>query len=172
MNKLDCGKQIALGTLLDVSASEVPSQLQRGNMVPHWNWLRLLNYCLVRVFGISLLIAIVLVGGALAFAHGQSVKPPRHNNIRNEDSAAYRPITGVITDSDCGARHNKDGRMSAMECVRFCVRNGSKYILVDGDKRYNLTGNTRDLSKLAGQRVTISGSRNGDSIQVDSALAQ
>jgi len=44
--------------------------------------------------------------------------------------------------------------------------------LVDGEKRYTLTGNTEDLSKLAGQRVTVSGSRNGDTIQVNSAFAQ
>jgi len=62
--------------------------------------------------------------------------------------------------------------MSAAECTHFCARNGAKYVLVDGEKRYALTGNTQDLSKFAGQRVTISGSRNGDTIQVSSAFAQ
>jgi len=140
-------------------------------MIYQWNWLRLLTYCLSRVIAISLVIAVVLVGGALAFAHGQTVKPPRRNNIR-QDGLAYQPISGVITDSECGARHNKDAKMSATECTRFCVRNGSKYILVDGEKRYLLTGNTGELGKLAGQRVTISGSRSGDTIQVNSAFAQ
>ena len=148
------------------------SDTVRGNMVPQWNWLRLLTYCLSRVLAISLIIAVVLVGGALAFAHGQSAKNPRRNNIRSEDGIKYQPISGVITDSDCGARHNKDAKMSATECARFCVRNGSKYILVDGENRYTLNGNTEELSKLAGQRVTISGSRNGDTIQVTSAFAQ
>jgi len=141
-------------------------------MVPQWNWLRLLTYCLLRALAISLVIAIVLVGGALAFAHGQSVKVPRRSHIKNQDGMAYQPISGVITDSDCGARHNKDKNMGSAECARFCVRNGAKYILVDGEKRYTLNGNTEELSKLAGQRVTISGSRNGDEIQVESAFAQ
>ncbi|HSS99736.1 MAG TPA: hypothetical protein VLK33_22030 [Terriglobales bacterium] len=140
-------------------------------MVRQWNWLRLLSYCLSRVLAISLVIAVVLVGGALAFAHGQAVKEPRRNNLR-QSAMTYQPISGVITDSDCGARHDKDADMSAAECTRFCARNGAKYILVDGEKRYALTGNTEDLSKLAGQRVTISGSRNGDTIQVTSAFAQ
>ena len=139
-------------------------------MVRQWSWLRLLSYCLSRVVAISLVIAVVLVGGALAFAHGQTVKVPRRNNIR-QSGVTYQPISGVIADSDCGARHGKDANMSASECARFCARNGAKYILVDGEKRYTLTGNTEDLSKLAGQRVTVSGSRNGDTIQVNSAFA-
>ena len=140
-------------------------------MALRWSWVRLLSYCLSRVIAISLLIAVVLVGGALAFAHGQTVKVPRRSNIR-PNGMTYQPISGVITDSDCGARHGKDANMSAAECTRFCVRNGAKYILVDGEKRYELSGNTEDLSKLVGQRVTISGNRNGDAIEVKSAFAQ
>ena len=140
-------------------------------MVRQWNWLRLLTYCLSRALAISLVITVVLVGGALAFAYGQTVKVPRRSSIR-PSGLAYQPISGVITDSECGARHNKDAKMSATECARFCARNGSKYVLVDGEKRYTLTGNTEELSKFAGQRVTISGSRNGDTIQVSSAFVQ
>lgn len=139
-------------------------------MVPRWNWLRLLTYCLSRVLAISLVITVILVGGALAFAHGQTAKAPRRNNIR-PNGMTYQPIAGVITDSDCGARHGKDVNMAAAECARFCVRNGAKYILVDGEKRYALSGNTEEFSKLAGQRVTISGSRNGDTVVVDSLRA-
>jgi hypothetical protein len=116
-----------------------------------------------------MVIAVVLVGGALAFAHGQTVKFPRKAN-RYQNGTTYKPISGVITDSECGARHDKDKNMAAAECTRFCVRNGAKYILVDGDNRYELTGNTDDLSKHAGQRVTISGTRNGNTIQVTSAI--
>ena len=140
-------------------------------MVPRLNWLRLLTYCLSRVIAISLVITVILVGGALAFAHGQTVKAPRRNNIR-PSGITYQPISGVITDSDCGARHGKDANMSAAECTRFCVRKGAKYILVDGEKCYTLNGNTEKISGLVGQRVTISGSRNGGAIEVKSAFAQ
>src|ERR1044071_10439713 len=74
-------------------------------MIRQWSWLRLLTYCLSRVLAISLVIAVVLVGGALAFAHGQTVKAPRRNNIR-QSGMTYQPISGVITDSECGARHD------------------------------------------------------------------
>lgn len=144
--------------------------MARGDMTPQWNWLRLLNYCLSRVLAISLLIAVVLVGGALAFAHGQTVKAPRRNNIR-QSGINYQPISGVITDSECGARHNKDANMSATECARFCARNGSRYVLVDGEKRYELKGDAEEFSKLAGQRVTITGSRNADTVTVNSMNA-
>jgi len=166
----DYGLQIAVqaGAGLRKGAQAVR---MRGNMARRWNWLRLLTYCLSRVLAVSLVIAVVLVGGALAFAHGQAVKVPKRNNIR-QSGLTFRPISGVITDSECGARHNQDGKMSATECARFCARNGSRYVLVDGEKRYALTGNTEELSKLAGQRVTISGSLTGDTIHVSSAFVQ
>jgi hypothetical protein len=168
MNGVHCGKQIALKQIevfrhLNCRTEARPEVI----MVRQWNWLRLLTYCLSRVLAISLVIAVVLVGGALAFAHGQTVKTPRRNNIR-QNGLTYQPISGVITDSDCGARHAKDANMSAAECARFCTRNGARYVLVDGEKRYTLTGNTEELSRLAGQRVTISGSRNGDTVVVNS----
>ena len=140
-------------------------------MVRRWNWLRLLTFCLSRVLAISLLIAIVLVGGALAFAHGESKKLPRRNNLQQADMVD-KTISGVISDSECGARHSKDGDRSSTECAHFCIRNGAKYVLVDGDNRYTLVGNDEQFSKFAGQRVTIKGDRDGDTIRVSSIAAQ
>lgn len=140
-------------------------------MARRWNWLRLLTFCLARVVAVSLVIAIVLVGGALAFAHGESKKAPHRNNLQ-QDGMAYRPISGVISDSYCGARHDKDADRSSAECTRFCVRNGAKYVLVDGENRYTLIGNEDQFSKFAGQRVTIKGDRDGDTIRVSSMALQ
>ena len=140
-------------------------------MARRWNWLRLLTFCLARVVAVSLVIAIVLVGGALAFAHGESKKAPRRDNLQ-QDGMTYRPISGVISDSSCGARHDKDTDRSSAECARFCVRNGAKYVLVDGDNRYTLVGNQDQFSKLAGQRVTIKGEREGDTIRVNTVVPQ
>jgi hypothetical protein len=58
--------------------------------------------------------------------------------------------------------------MSAAQCAQMCVRNGASYSLVTGDKKYALTQHTEDLAKLAGQRVTISGSIAGNIISVSS----
>jgi hypothetical protein len=149
----------------------VNSNLLRVNMARRWNWVRLLTFCLSRVVALSLVIAILLVGGALAFAHGESKKPPRRNNLQ-QDGMTYKPISGVISDSYCGARHDKDADRSSAECARFCVRNGAKYVLVDGDNRYSLIGNQDQFSKFAGQRVIIKGEREGDSIRVSSLALQ
>lgn len=77
-----------------------------------------------------------------------------------------KTIGGVITDTQCGARHVRDSTMSAAECARFCVRNGARYILVDGEKIYQLKGDFSDLGSAAGQRVVVSGTVQDDIINV------
>jgi hypothetical protein len=48
------------------------------------------------------------------------------------------------------------------------VRNGSRYIIVDGDRIYELAGNLGQLGQFAGQRVTLIGVLNGNTIKVSS----
>ena len=60
---------------------------------------------------------------------------------------------------------------SAAGCTRVCLKKGAKYALVDGDKIYMLDGGTDYLDKLAGERVTVSGTLNGDTISVRSVDA-
>lgn len=84
--------------------------------------------------------------------------------------AADKPqaFTGKISDAMCGANHMMSGEAS--ECVRVCVRKGSKYALVVGDKVYTLESsdkNTLDqLDKLADQQAKVTGQASGDSIAV------
>ena len=61
-----------------------------------------------------------------------------------------------------------DSGKSPMECTKMCVRNGSKYVLVEGDKKYALAGNESELDGLADQRVKIVGSLDGNTIKVTS----
>jgi len=61
-----------------------------------------------------------------------------------------------------------DSGKSTMECTQMCVRNGSKYVLVEGDKKYNLAGSESGLDGMAGQRVKVVGSLNGNTIKVGS----
>jgi hypothetical protein len=44
-------------------------------------------------------------------------------------------------------------------------------VLVDGDRRYTLVGGEAALSKLAGERANVIGTRQGDAILVNSASA-
>ncbi len=64
-----------------------------------------------------------------------------------------------------------DSNKTSAECARSCVRNGSRYVLVDGEKSYVLEGKTSQLEKLAGERVEILGQLAGDSIRVKSVSA-
>ena len=71
----------------------------------------------------------------------------------------------MITDAHCGAKHRLPDRGSA-ECTRICVTRGFNYILIDGDKVYGLQGDIVKLNRMAGERVTITGSLHGRTIDV------
>ena len=134
------------------------------------NWIDLLSFCLLRVLALSLAFAGVLVGGTLAFAGGD---PPQASGKQSQPpKVSAQRFSGVITDSECGARHNKDAKMSSAECARFCVRNGAKYTLVDGETSYALNGNAAEFGKFAGQRVKVTGTQDGNTIQVSSLSLQ
>jgi len=75
---------------------------------------------------------------------------------------------GIVTDTRCGAKHSAKVDLSAADCTRFCVHNGERFALVDGDKMYVLTGDRERLKRLAGERVAIAGSLSGNEIKVAS----
>jgi hypothetical protein len=134
------------------------------------NWVDLLAFCLLRVVALSLAFAAILVGGTLAFA---GADPPQASGKKSQfATVTEQSFSGVITDSECSARHNKDAKLSSAECARFCVRNGAKYTLVNGETNYLLNGNTNEFAKLAGQRVKVAGTRDGNTIQVSSLSPQ
>lgn len=88
----------------------------------------------------------------------------------DKKDSAKQTMTGVVSDSMCGAKHMMEGGDAA--CARACVGKGSKYALVVGDKVYTLETSDKaalgQLDKLAGQKAKISGTVSGDSIQVSS----
>jgi hypothetical protein len=83
------------------------------------------------------------------------------------NAANQEQLTGVITDSMCGASHMAKDKTPA-ECTRICVKDGMKYALLVGDKVYTLTGHESELDKLAGEKVTVKGTVNSDTVSVDS----
>jgi len=74
----------------------------------------------------------------------------------------------------CGRKHMEDE--PSAECTRACVAHGSKFALIVGDKIYALeTADKAALATLdeqAGQTATVSGSLNGDAIQVSSVVGK
>src|SRR5260370_36774685 len=79
-------------------------------------------------------------------------------------------LTGTVSDAMCGAHHMMQGA-SAAQCTRECVKRGSDFALVSGDKVYTLKGGKTQLDKFAGQNVTIKGKVDGKTITVDSIEA-
>jgi hypothetical protein len=65
-------------------------------------------------------------------------------------------FTGVITDSMCGKNHAGMGVQPDAKCVRECVKHGSKYALLAGDKVYTLS-DQQTPEKYAGEKVKVTG---------------
>src|ERR1700730_1813595 len=85
-------------------------------------------------------------------------------------AASGKTFTGTVSDSMCGAKHVMSGDDAG--CTRACVSKGSTYALVVGDKVYTLETTDKDalatLDKLAGAKVTVTGSDKDDTITVKS----
>ena len=84
-------------------------------------------------------------------------------------AAAGRTFTGVVTDTMCGSDHKARNVQPDAKCVRDCVKAGSqfKYALVSGKDVYVLS-DQKSADKFAAQRVKVTGSLNGKTIQVES----
>lgn len=74
-------------------------------------------------------------------------------------------ITGTVTDSMCGKKHMMKNATAA-QCTRECVKSGSDYALVSGDKMYTLKGDKTQLNNFAGMNVIIEGDTSGNTINV------
>src|ERR1051326_2183486 len=69
-------------------------------------------------------------------------------------AAKAETFTGEVGDAMCGAKHDMGG--SKADCTRDCVKQGSKYALIVGDKVYTLESKDKatldQLDKLAGMQ--------------------
>ncbi len=87
-------------------------------------------------------------------------------------AAKGKTFTGTVSDSMCGAKHQMPGDDAG--CTRACVSKGSKYALVVGDKVYTLENDKtalETLDKQAGAQATVTGTVNGDILEVSSISA-
>jgi hypothetical protein len=79
---------------------------------------------------------------------------------------------GRISDSMCGATHMTEPdasgkKMSDGECVRSCVKDGSAYVFVSGEKVYAIGNQTfPKLPESAGREVTLFGKMSNGAIVV------
>ena len=110
----------------------------------------------------SLFIALVCVAGGLGIARG----------------ADGNTFTGEIMDSQCADMGSHENMMkgehasNAKECAIACVKKGGTYALYDpaAKKAYKLD-NQNKAKNFAGQKVTVTGKLDGDSIHVTNIQA-
>lgn len=165
----------------------------------HRSIISLVSYCLMTAVGAALVFAIIVAGGSVALASHQSASTeelqedtavpqnsaqvqnnatiPQHSDQQDQPPADPQhsdltSFSGLITDSYCGARHQRHSNLTPEDCARACIRNGAIYVLVNGHHRYNLSGNEEALNKLLGTRATVTGTLQGETISVSSAGPQ
>ena len=85
-------------------------------------------------------------------------------------AAAPKTYTGVITDTMCGKDHAMMNIKPDSKCVAECVKSGSKYALLEGSNVYELS-DQKMPEKFAGQKVKVTGTLDGQTIQVKSISA-
>jgi hypothetical protein len=73
---------------------------------------------------------------------------------------------GIVTDTHCGTHCQRTSHMTPdPDCVRLCVRKGSKYGLWYKDHVYVLEPQT-EAAKFAAENVRVTGSLSRDSIHI------
>lgn len=87
-------------------------------------------------------------------------------------SAKDTTLTGKVGDAMCGAKHMMADK-DAM-CTAECVKKGTDYALIVGDKVYTLKATDAqkaELASFAGKSVTVKGDENGGTMKVASIAA-
>jgi hypothetical protein len=107
------------------------------------------------VLASALLIAAVCSGAGTAGGR-ESISPNK--------SADQQIFEGMVTDTRCGAKHSSAIGLNAGDCTIQCVRLGEHFSLVEGETSYILDGDVQALKRVAGQRVKISGTLQGNEI--------
>ena len=79
--------------------------------------------------------------------------------------------TGTISDAQCGAKHEAAGEKDTA-CVKRCLDRGSKAVFVSSGKVYAIAADSQEKAKAsAGQKVTVNGKLDGDTVTIESIEA-
>jgi len=80
-------------------------------------------------------------------------------------------MSGTISDANCGAKHAAATEKD-MGCVKGCIKRGAAPVFVSDGKVYQISADSREkVAALAGQKVTVNGKVEGDTISIESAEA-
>lgn len=107
---------------------------------------------------------VLYLGLAFLLAAGLSLAAPKPEGDQ-------QTFVGDISDSMCGLKHAMPGKTDK-ECTLECVKGGGKFVLADpaAGKVYQLSDQEKP-KEFAGQKVKVTGTLNGESIEVASIEA-
>jgi hypothetical protein len=105
---------------------------------------------------------LVNLGLALIMSAGLGLAAPKA-------AAKGEIFVGSISDKMCGAKHMMGE--SARDCTLECVKAGSKFILVDEKGKIYDLSDQKKPEKFAGEKVKVTGTLKGDTIEVSSIEA-
>ena len=128
--------------------------------------LRKCHYWLALPLAIGVLCVLALPLRTHSAAAGSGTEQSASASVGQAPAIPTETYEGIVTDTRCGAKHSAKVGLSAADCTRFCVHNGARFALVDGEKTYVLNGTSALLKRMAGERVTIAGKLNGNTIEL------
>lgn len=89
-----------------------------------------------------------------------------------QNSPDMERIDGIIGDSACGLSHTVAGGLGAAGCTRYCVVRGARYVLISGQRIYQLTGDPKIMDEFAGVPRTMIGHREGDTFHLTAIASE
>lgn len=132
-------------------------------MRTHRIWIEIVMFGSGIACGLALLFAIIVATAGAAVGQMKAV-----GSVATE-SRAYE---GMITCSRCGAKHSAKLGQAASTCVRVCVHGDAQFALVNAESAYLLEGDLDNLKRVAGERAKIVGHLEGNTIKVQSVVAE
>jgi hypothetical protein len=123
------------------------------------------------IFGSGIACMLALLLAIIGATAGVAVGQPQASEMSPAASES-RTYEGMVTCSHCGAKHSATLGQTATVCVRVCVHGGAQFALVNADATYLLDGYMDSLKRVAGQRARIVGNLEGQTIKVQSVVAE
>jgi uncharacterized protein YaeQ len=83
-------------------------------------------------------------------------------------AGTVQTVTGVITDTMCGAKHTMMKGQPDEECARMCAKGSAEYALYDGKNVWKLS-DQKAAAKFAAKRVKVTGVADQKTMTIKSA---
>ena len=86
-------------------------------------------------------------------------------------SAFGADIKGTISDAKCGKAH-ADASEKSMKCVNACIKNGTAPVLVTEDGNILKIADAAKVADHLGHKVIVTGTVDGDTVEIASVKMQ